>query len=528
MNEEILKTIREKGILLEKEIFDLVTNLNDSATARVLLENLEKASGQKIITKSVLTKNMEYAQKIVGNLMGEQKQSVENVFIKLGISLEIRKESEIVDSKPKIIGKEHSYQIFYADTKADKKLEVSDFTNNFRARYQQIQRMLMGRPEIAAKLTSINKISNDRQQISIIGMVKDKRLTKNKNLIVTFEDLTGEIGGVIKLDREEIFRKANELVLDDIVGVRASGSREMLFVQDIVFPEAMLSEKTKFEDDVSIAFISDMHCGSGKHLEKSVENFIDWLNSGDELAGKIKYMFIVGDNVDGVGIFPGQDKLLKLKSMGEQYKQLTGYLKRVPKHITMFMCPGQHDAVRVAEPQPIIGKKYAPGLYDIENLVLVTNPTLVKLLEGKREFRVLMYHGASIHGFINAIPELRENKAHKSPAKAVKHMLKRRHLAPMHQEFVYIPNADKDPLVISEVPDVLCTGEVHRVDVENYNNILILTGSCWQGQTDFEEKVGNIPDPCKVPILNLKTRELKILDFGDEEELKEIGGMIAK
>ena len=98
----------------------------------------------------------------------------------------------------------------------------------------------------------------------------------------------------------------------------------------------------------------------------------------------------------------------------------------------------------------------------------------------------------------------------------------------MHQEFVYIPNADKDPLVISEVPDVLCTGEVHRVDVENYNNILILTGSCWQGRTDFEEKVGNFPDPCKVPILNLKTRELKILDFGDEEELKEKGGVLAK
>jgi DNA polymerase II small subunit/DNA polymerase delta subunit B len=72
------------------------------------------------------------------------------------------------------------------------------------------------------------------------------------------------------------------------------------------------------------------------------------------------------------------------------------------------------------------------------------------------------------------------------------------------------------------VPDLLCTGEVHRVDVENYNNILIITGSCWQGQTAFEEKIGNIPDPCKVPLFNLKTRELKILDFGVEEELKEL------
>ena len=95
-------------------------------------------------------------------------------------------------------------------------------------------------------------------------------------------------------------------------------------------------------------------------------------------------------------------------------------------------------------------------------------------------------------------------------------MLRGRHLAPTHSNraVVYIPTPEKDHLVISETPDVLCTGEMHRVDVENYNGTLIITGSCWQSQTDFEEKIGNIPDPCKVPILNLKTHELKILDFG--------------
>ena len=110
-------------------------------------------------------------------------------------------------------------------------------------------------------------------------------------------------------------------------------------------------------------------------------------------------------------------------------------------------------------------------------------------------------------------------KAHACPAKAVRHMLKRRHLAPSHSDVIYIPNAEKDGLVILEVPDVLCTGEVHKLDVDNYNGVLIVTGSCWQSQTLFEEKVGNLPDPCKVALLNLKTRELKILDFsGGEDE----------
>jgi hypothetical protein len=47
---------------------------------------------------------------------------------------------------------------------------------------------------------------------------------------------------------------------------------------------------------------------------------------------------------------------------------------------------------------------------------------------------------------------------------------------------------------------------------------LIICSSCWQSITPFEEKVGNLPDPCKVPIVNLQTGALKILDFSDNNE----------
>jgi len=514
MDKDVLKTIRERGLLLEKEIFDVVDSFEDPKIAVSFLENLEKISGEKFITKSLLSKNFGFLKSVVNRLPGENKNLVEKTFYNLGLSLEIRKETQIVDNQ----NKKQEYQIFYANTKAYKKLEVSDFVGNFRARYQQIQRILMNRPELQ-NLISINKISGERQNLSIIGIVTEKRVTKNKNLIIKFEDLTGEISALIKFDKKEVFGKAEELQLDDVVGIKCSGNRDLLFIYDIYFPEAFVFDKIKFEEDFSIAFLSDVHCGSDRHLEKSFGRFLDWLNSEDESARKIKYLFFSGDNVDGVGIFPGQESVLKLKSMEEQYSLLASYLKRVPRRITMFMCPGQHDATRVAEPQPLIDKKYAKELYEIENLILVTNPTLVKLREKDKEFKILMYHGASIHSLINEVKELREMKAHKTPAKAVRHMLKRRHLAPSHSSVVYIPNEDKDSLVIGEVPDVLCTGEVHRLDIDNYNGILIITGSCWQGQTDFEEKVGNIPDPGKVPVLNLKTRELKVFDFVDEEEL---------
>ncbi len=527
MDEEILKLIRERGLLLEKRVIELIESFQDKGSARDFLLNIERISGQKMITLKLLIKNVEFVNSVVKKLEQEDKSLIERTFFKLGLSLEVRKESEVIElgEQKNNIEKTtevknsnlQNYKIFYANTKTDKKLEVKDFVSHFRARYMSLQRILMQRPELQQNLVSVGKIGGERQSLSIIGIVSEKRVTKNKNMMIKLEDLTGEIVGLVKVDNEELFKTASELQLDDIVGVKASGNRDMLFIHELFFPDAFLMEKTRFDEEICIAFLSDMHCGSDRHLGDNLKRFLEWSKSDDNIARKIKYIFFVGDNVDGVGIFPGQEDVLKLKSMKEQYSLLASYLREIPKDITMFMCPGQHDAVRVAEPQPLIGKTYAPELYEIENLVLVTNPCMVKLLEKEKEFKVLMYHGASIHSFINEIKELRDMKAHRCPAKAVRHMLKRRHLAPVHGEVVYIPNAEIDPLVINEVPNILCTGEVHRLDVENYNGTLIITGSCWQSQTPFEEKVGNIPDPAKVPVFNLKTGELKIFDFSGDE-----------
>jgi len=517
MKEEILKVVRERGLLLEKNVIELIDSFNDSNLAKDFLLNIERISGQKMITLNLLNRNVEFMNSAIMALPGEEKSLIEKTFVRMGLSLEVRKEKEIIENKE--IKQAIDYKIFYADTKPEKKLEVKDFTSHFRARYQALQRLLMQRTELQQNLVSIGKISGDRQSISLIGIVTEKRVTKNGNLMIKFEDLTGQIGALVKADNQELFERANDLLLDDIVGVKGSGNKDMLFVHDVLFPDSFLFNKTRFDEEGYIAFVSDFHCGSDRHLRECVGSFLDWLNTEDEVAKKIKYLFFVGDNVDGVGIFPSQEDFLELKSMKEQYELLASYIKRIPERINVFMCPGQHDAVRVAEPQPVIGKRYAEALYGIKNLTLVTNPSLIKLIEGDKEFKVLMYHGASIHSFIDSIKELRDIKAHQCPARAVRQMLKRRHLAPMHGDVVYIPNADLDPMVIAEVPDILCTGEVHRLDVENYNGTLIITGSCWQARTPFEEKVGNMPDPAKVPIFNLKTGALKIYDFGVKEEI---------
>ena len=114
---------------------------------------------------------------------------------------------------------------------------------------------------------------------------------------------------------------------------------------------------------------------------------------------------------------------------------------------------------------------------------------------------------------INEIDDLRTGQAYLYPSKVVKYMLRHRHLSPSHSANVYVPSEKEDMMIIKEIPDIVATGDLHKADIDIYNNILIIAGSCWQTATPFEEKVGNQPDPGKVPMLNLKTREIKILDF---------------
>ena len=59
--------------------------------------------------------------------------------------------------------------------------------------------------------------------------------------------------------------------------------------------------------------------------------------------------------------------------------------------------------------------------------------------------------------------------------------------------------------------DWIASGRLYKPIEEQICN------SCWQSITPFEEKVGNNPDPCKVPVLNLKTREIKIMDFSENK-----------
>jgi len=532
MSEKILKLFIEKGFLLDKEMLDFFSQLSDETVANEILNKIKVVSREKVITKNLIEDNLEEIKPVFKELDTEKQKLVDKFFVNVSVSVEVKRETVVEEKESvKVGGIEKSKEmikILSSPVFTSKKLEVKDFVKHFKNRYNFLKEILQNKTELE-NLTSIDKISGQNRNFSIIAIVGNKSITKNKNIILEVEDLTGKIKLLINQNREEVFEKAKEILIDDVVGFKCSGTRDFLFCNDLFYPDCFAKERHTTEEEIYALFTSDFHIGSRNFLEKNFNKFIDWLNGigcdseQKKILKKIRYLFVVGDSIDGVGIYPGQEKDLQIKDIKKQYEKLAGFYKRIPKHINIIQCAGQHDAVRVAEPQPPIGEDFAEPLLEIPNLYLVSNPYLIEIAgrENKPGVKILMYHGASMHYMINEIEELRLNDAHSTPTRAVKHLLLRRHLAPCHSAAVYIPNAKNDAMLIKEIPDIITTGDLHKVDVDKYNGVLIISNSCWQSITAFEEKVGNNPDYCKVPVLNLQTGAIKILDFFDEEKENE-------
>ncbi|MDO8628675.1 MAG: metallophosphoesterase [Nanoarchaeota archaeon] len=410
-----------------------------------------------------------------------------------------------------------------------KKRDATDFTQHFRNRYEKLKGFLSNRVELQEGLTSINKIKNkeEREEIAIIGIIFEKRFTKNEHLELTVEDITGTAKIIIMKNRRDIYERGKDLVVDQVIGIRGTkGDKNTIFANILLEPDVPKDHPLKkAPDEIYAAFISDIHVGSRKFLEQEFIGFIKWLNlekgTPEELEKikKIKYLFVVGDLVDGVGVYPGQETELNIPDIEKQYERAAELLNLIRKDITIIVCPGQHDAIRNSEPQPPMSKTYANKMHEISNLLLVGNPTYVNIA-ATPEFsgiNVLMYHGASFHHFIDTVDSLRIGKARDNPRLLMKFLLQKRHLAPSHAATVYVPSITEDPMIIDPLPDIFCCGDMHRSDISSYNNITTINGSCWQAKTTFQEKTGNNPDFCRVPLVNLKTRDIEMLKFHPDD-----------
>ncbi len=508
---EILNFCSKKGLLLDKDILNVFYEI-DTNTAKEIIETLRIQTNSKILTKKVIENNKEKIQRILDTFADNFNiENIEKIKLKLGLSLEISKKPEIKKQE----NYEPTVKVVENYITPSKKLEVSDFVSYFRDRFINLSRILQEHSELD-ELVSINRISNDSRNISIIGMVKDKRKSKNQNIILEVEDLTGKILVLINKNKQEVYELADNISLDSVLGFKGSGNREIFFANEIIFPDATLPERKRSEKEEIVLFLGDLHFGSKLFLRKEFDRFIEYLNHPEnfEEVKKIKYIFVVGDLVAGVGNYPNQEQDLAIPDLEEQFLELARYLEKIPKHIKIILSSGNHDGTRLMEPQPLLDEKFAWALYQMDNVIITTNPAFVNIgsYDGFKGFDVLAYHGFSYPYYANNIPYLVQKKAMNSPEEIMKYLLKNRHLAPAHGSTQYYPT-EKDNLVIKKVPDIFVSAHTHKCGVTSYNKILIVSTSCWEAMTPYQEKFGNIPDHCKVPLLNLKTGEVKILDF---------------
>ena len=434
------------------------------------------------------------------------------------VSEEILKASEVIeDTKIKFKRNEEKTNVKYdfkiiQDTskKSYTSGELENLIAYFKSRYEKLSNILQKRPELR-NFTKIADIDDSQDSLTLILMVREIRTSKNGHKIVEFEDDTGTISILFTNKNDELFAEAEKLVKDEVVGVIANKSDDSNFAfgQQIINPGVVRVPEKKM--DFGIVFLSDVHIGSLTFLEDAFQRFIDWINCeyGSEeqrkIAEDVKYLIIGGDIVDGIGVYPNQDKELAIKDITQQYNEAARFLGNIRSDIKIIIAPGNHDASRVAEPQPAVPMEYAKALYELDNVEFISNPGVVSL-DG---INVLIYHGRSFDDLVMAV----KGFTHERNDILMEELLKKRHLAPIYGERTPLASELEDYLVIDEIPDVFHTGHVHINTYRRFKGIHLINSGTFQTQTEFQ-KIYNIePTPAEVPVLHKgKYRHLKFID----------------
>ncbi len=441
------------------------------------------------------TKKKDKPKKMVNSLINKVSETVEDSNIKFERNL----------NKTNV---EYDFEIIQDTSKKSYTSgEVENLISYFQSRYEKLAKILQRRPELKT-FQKVSEIEENQSSLSLILMVREIRTTKNGHKLIEFEDDTGSIPILFSNKNEELFKAAEKLVKDEVVGVLADKNGDLAIGNQIIDPGVTrIQEK---EMDFGIVFLSDVHIGSLTFLEDAFNRFIDWINCDfgneqqREIASDVKYLVIGGDIVDGIGVYPNQDKELAIKDITEQYTEAAKFLGRIRSDVKIIIAPGNHDASRVAEPQPAVPEEYANALYELDNVEFISNPGVVSL-DG---INVLIYHGRSFDDLVMAVKEF----THERNDLLMEELLKKRHLAPIYGERTPLASELEDYLVIDEVPDVFHTGHVHINTYRKFNGIHLINSGTFQTQTEFQ-KIYNIePTPAEVPVLHKgKYKHLKFI-----------------
>ena len=381
---------------------------------------------------------------------------------------------------------------------------IDGFGALFASRYSKLLKIVSQRSQ-AKRLAQVEMVKSGKQKDDVFvgGLLMDRKIDRDVTRL-TVDDPSGSIETLIF--NKELQGVANSLLIDQFVMQSVNSGKNGGFItKEIVAPDVPDHITNRSKSETYAVLISDLHVGSKHFMEKEFSDFVSWLSSPDPIARKVRFVLVCGDVVDGIGIFPNQDKELLLVDIGQQMAKAAQMLDKIPKHIKVFIIPGNHDPGRRALPQPAIPEKHNLDLWNRENFFMLGNPSMIEL----NGVKVLMFHGQSLDDVVGTTPGL----SYSQPAKAMRALLKARHLSPIYGKRTPIAPETEDMMVIDEVPDIFHSGHIHVVDLDMYKGTLIVNSGAWQTQTSYQTSVGITPTPGIAVIVNLATLKVFTKDF---------------
>lgn len=390
---------------------------------------------------------------------------------------------------------------------------LDDYLEYFQDRFKKIRKLLKRRIDVR-HATSISDAlkATQNEKVKIIGIVAEKRETEQR-ILLRVEDREAQATVLVPSNASsELMKKAQKLLLDQVICISAvKGRNDLLIADNFIWPDIPQKNPRKASEPVYAALISDLHVGSKMFMREEFNLFTLWLNGRygnaglKQLASHVKYVVIAGDIVDGIGIYPNQIVELAISDVYEQYQAAAKFLEQIPDYIEVIIIPGNHDACRKALPQPAIPDSYAEPLYEARKIHSFGNPCTISL----HGVELLLAHGRSLDDVAASVPTLDLHV----PAKAMELLLQSRHLAPIYGQRTRISPEKQDFMVIKRVPDIFHAGHVHVFQYDRYRGTLIVNSGAWQEQTSYQRKMGVEPTPGIVPIVNLQTLQVTPISF---------------
>jgi len=377
--------------------------------------------------------------------------------------------------------------------KSDSVNDVLNYKELFVDRYEKLSDILSDRVTSSMDIGLIQTLS-DNTEVTFTGIVREKYESKSGNPLLKVEDETGETTIVVSDD--EMHDTCEKIFKDEVIGIVGStfANGDLVGVNEIYFPDVAETNSPETADrPVKAAFISDVHMGAKTFDKERWKKFVKWMRVQDE----IEYLFIAGDIIEGIGVYPGQETDIELVDAEEQYQIFAESLEQLPDSVEIVICTGNHDMTRLAEPQPQIQQRYRDHF--TENVTFVGNPSYVEIENG---ITVLLYHGMSINTFTDDVPT--EEIVVDNPEETMKLMLEKRIMIPQYGRHARVAPEPVDYSVIDMVPDIYHTGHVHKFGESTYNSIKVLNTGTWQEQTEHQKRLNIVPDIGNVPVIDLQ------------------------